>query len=106
LIDISSSELQCLDPDHHWFCNANDAALQRRHARQQPDRQIPAIETSIEYRQDAVAKGLQMFAYDDEGAGPRQEFMAEGIDRQLARCKACVVEYYKVKRKMIELLRT
>ena len=48
---------------------------------------------------------LQLFAYDSPDAGPPKELLSQGIDRQMSRCDVCIVEYYRLKKKMMEDLR-
>ena len=99
-----SSELQHVDAGTHWFCDRNDSAPQPLR-RSEPHEHKPSdIELSTVKRQNLIIDCLQLFAYDSPEIEPQKNFLAKGIDHHLGKCDVCIVEYYKVKRKLMEKL--
>ena len=101
----SSSELQHVDVGTHWFCDRNDHVPQDVGQSEARERKPTDIELSIVKRQELIIDCLQLFAYDSPEIEPQKNFLARGIDRQLGKCDVCIVEYYKVKRRLMEKLR-
>ena len=48
---------------------------------------------------------FQMFAYQSEDVVPHQIFLGQEVDKQLARCDLCIIEYYRFKHWVMEKLR-
>lgn len=59
----------------------------------------------MDYRRRLVIESLHLFLYDGEDAAPHQRFLMHQIDAQLGKCDACITEYHKGKRQMLDSLR-
>ena len=100
-ITASVLELESLDPTFHWFCDRGDADGQ--HKRFEKEQKPLSVEFS-EARNYVIMKAMQIYAFTDADAGSKQEFMSESIDKQLARCSLCSIEYHRLQNRMITRL--
>ena len=53
-------------------------------------------------RQDAFKRCFEFYAYDGGEAVRFQELLEKGVERNIARCDQCIVEYYKLQNRYIE----
>lgn len=98
-------ELQNLDINVHWFCDRKDDATQQHGRSTTEDHKPSALEFSLTARHDLVLDCLHIFAYDSPDIDPQKSFLAQSIDRHLGRCDTCIIEYYKVKHRLMDKLR-
>ena len=91
-----------MPPELHWFCPLSSPTTP-------PDDEQPIKiedpEDNIEHRRGIVINCLQLLGYDGEEALVHQEYLKQAVDRQLGRCDACIVQYYKSKRRKMDMLR-
>ena len=99
-----SRSLQQLQASTHWFCDRGKGVL-NHNAPGLDNRKCSEIETSAIYRRSIILESLKLFAYDSPEIAPQKNALARGIDRNLEKCDVCIVEYYKLKRRLIEKLR-
>ena len=97
-------DLQQLQTSIHWFCDRRDGVL-NHNPTGLGDPKPSEIETSAIYRRAIILESLKLFAYDSPEIVPQKNVLAEGIDRHLGKCDICIVEYYKLKRRLVEKLR-
>jgi len=98
-------ELQDLDTSVHWFCDRKDNTTQYHGSTVPEDHKPSALELSLTARHDLVLDCLHIFAYDSPDIEPQKSFLAHSIDRHLGKCDVCIIEYYKVKHKLMHKLR-
>lgn len=98
--------LKSLPLDLHWFCQTShdDSPHTSADSGLRSDEQIRLI-NDVDHRRSTVIECLQLFGYDGDEAIPHQESLVEALDRQLGKCDACIIEYYKAKRRMVDRLR-
>lgn len=102
-------ELGSLPPGLHWFCPIFDDISEGEKEQIAEDgkpiksEDIPG--NDVDHRRRLVIESLHLFAYDGEDAVPHQRFLMQQIDAQLGKCDACITEYHKGKRQMVDSLR-
>ena len=89
-----ASQLLQLGGGVHWFCGGGDGAESGAAA---PDRDHEAT-------LKLVVACWQVFAYEYDEVAQQKAALTQALDQQLGRCEACVVQYYKIKRKWLEQL--
>ena len=105
LIFSVNRDLQDLDASVHWFCDRKDGPSQQRRSSAPDDPGPSALELSVRARHALVLDCLHIFAYDSPDIEPQKTFLALTIDRHLGNCDVCIIEYYKVKHKLMDKLR-
>ncbi|MCJ1311256.1 DEAD-box type RNA helicase [Agyrium rufum] len=97
------AQLQSLQPIVHWFCDIEDApqlidldSSAQKHT---------GLATSTTDRRQAVFDCFQIFSFEGGDVEPLQNFLSDGIDRNLGRCDMCVVEYYRHRRGLLSKLK-
>ena len=104
ILSFTSRSLQQLQASIHWFCDRGNSVL--NHNTTGSDNRTPLeIEASSLYRRRIILESLKLFAYDSPEIIPQKNALARGIDRHLEKCDLCIMEYYKLKRRLIEKLR-
>jgi hypothetical protein len=61
-----------------------------------------SLAASLDKRQAAFRFCLRVYSYDSDDALPYKAKVKDGIDKNLSRCDACIVGYYKSKHRWIE----
>ena len=104
ILSFTSRSLQQLQANIHWFCDREDGIL-NHNTTGLNNRKTSETEISSLYRRSIILESLKLFAYDSPEIAPQKNALARGIDRNLEKCDVCIVEYYKLKRRLIEKLR-
>lgn len=99
-------DLRSLPSELHWFCQTfhDDSPHTSVDGGLRTDQQNRLLK-DVDRRRLAVIDCLQLFGYDGDEAIPHQEYLVQALDRQLGKCDACITEYYKAKRRMVDRLR-
>ena len=91
-----------LPSEVHWFCDRSEALqLNAQDSTHIKSEQLDGKDANNSL-EDAV-QCLQLYAYDD--AHQYQVSYTKALDGQLARCDACILGYYKARRRFSERLR-
>ena len=86
----------------HWFCDRQETSDLGHDDSTPVRREFPDRKDANNILEDAI-QCLELYAYDD--AHRYQESYSKAVDGQLARCDACILGYYKARRKFNERLR-
>ncbi|KZF20824.1 tRNA-splicing endonuclease [Xylona heveae TC161] len=99
--------LQALPDEVHWFCERRGDDGEDPNETNFEQQNGNAIDRAreAEQRRGAVFMSLQLLAYDGEGIQHYQQYLRDGLDRQMVRCDTCIREYHKGKKQMMERLR-
>lgn len=99
-------ELKSLPLALHWFCPTFlDDSVHTSADGGLPRGQQNRLVDDVDRRRQIAIDCLQLFGYNGEDAIPHQEYLVKAFDRQLGKCDACITEYYKAKRRMVDRLR-
>ncbi|KAL8777584.1 MAG: hypothetical protein Q9194_002479, partial [Teloschistes cf. exilis] len=99
-------DLRSLPSELHWLCQTShdDSPHTSADGGLRTDQQNRLLK-DVDRRRLAVTDCLQLFGYDGDEAIPHQDSLVQALDRQLGKCDACITEYYKAKRRMVDRLR-
>ena len=99
LLLICRSFLECLPPDTHWFCSRTGGQLEydQVEIKQEEPEFDRSSASSLKERLDAFCIYLYIYSYDGDDSLSYTKSLESHIERNLARCDACIIGYYQTK---------